>query len=69
MIYGLNTLGAATGAFVTGFFLVKTLGTVKTIQVAALCNFALAAAFLPDPVKEMLTLKLIEGYERNGVME
>lgn len=32
------------------------------------CNKnALAAAFLPDPVKETLTLKLIEGYERNGV--
>ncbi|MCK4284214.1 MAG: fused MFS/spermidine synthase, partial [Candidatus Brocadiae bacterium] len=46
MLYGLNTLGAATGAFVTGFVLVKALGTVKTTQVAALCNFALAAAFL-----------------------
>ncbi len=34
------------------------------------CNKnALTAAFLPDPVKETLTRKLTEGYERNGVSE
>jgi len=44
-LYGLNTLGAAVGAFLTGFVLVKALGTRQTIHVAALANAALAVGF------------------------
>lgn len=33
------------------------------------CNKnALAAAFLPDPVRETLTLRLFEGYENHGIL-
>jgi spermidine synthase len=46
LLYGLNTLGAALGAFLTGFVLVKALGTLRTIYVAATINVALAVAFL-----------------------
>lgn len=46
ILYGLNTLGAAAGAFITGFVLIKDLGTLSTIYLAASANFALAAAFL-----------------------
>jgi spermidine synthase len=46
LLYGLNTLGAAAGTFLSGFFLVKALGTLKTIYVAAAGNLALALAFL-----------------------
>jgi len=46
ILYGLNTLGAAGGAFVTGFVLVKALGTRMTVYLAASANLGLAAAFL-----------------------
>ncbi len=46
LLYGLNTLGAAGGAFLTGFVLVKELGIRRTIHLAAAGNFALALAFL-----------------------
>jgi spermidine synthase len=45
LLYGLNTLGAAAGAFVTGFFLIKAFGTQATIELAVGTNAALAAAF------------------------
>ncbi|MHC4789765.1 MAG: fused MFS/spermidine synthase, partial [Planctomycetota bacterium] len=46
LLYGLNTLGAAGGAFLTGFVLIKHLGTLRTIHLAAGVNLALGAAFL-----------------------
>lgn len=46
LLYGLNTLGAAGGAFLTGFVLVKELGTLRTVYVAAGVNLLLAVAFL-----------------------
>ena len=39
-LYGVNTLGAVTGAFVAGFFLLKTMGVTSTILVAAASNLA-----------------------------
>jgi spermidine synthase len=46
LLYGLNTLGAAAGAFLTGFVLVKALGTLKTIYLAAGINGGLALVFV-----------------------
>jgi spermidine synthase len=46
LLYGLNTLGAAAGAFLTGFVLVKQFGILYTIYLAAGTNLLLAAAFL-----------------------
>jgi len=44
-LYGLNTLGAAGGAFLSGFVLVKAFGVLKTIYLAAASNMALAVGF------------------------
>ncbi|MHC4592044.1 MAG: fused MFS/spermidine synthase, partial [Planctomycetota bacterium] len=46
LLYGLNTLGAAAGAFLTGFVLIRILGTLKTIYLAAAVNIAVAVVFL-----------------------
>ncbi len=46
LLYGLNTLGAAAGAFLTGFVLIKAMGVLYTICVAAAVNLLLAGAFL-----------------------
>ncbi len=43
-LYGLNILGAAIGAIVTGLILVEAIGLHGTTVVAALINFAIAAA-------------------------
>ena len=41
-LYGANTLGAACGAFITGCFLIGTIGYVATIVLAALLNISVA---------------------------
>jgi spermidine synthase len=41
-LYAINTLGAAAGAVVAGWWLVGTFGFVATVRVAALLNFAAA---------------------------
>lgn len=46
IIYTLNTLGAVFGAFLTGFFLIKTLGVRNTLFIAVTINIILAAASL-----------------------
>ena len=45
ILYAVNTVGAAIGCFVTGFFLIEFLGITKTIQVIAGVNFILGIAF------------------------
>ncbi len=46
LLYGLNTLGAAAGAFVTGFVLIEAFGTARTMLLAVAANLGLAACFL-----------------------
>jgi spermidine synthase len=46
LLYGLNTIGAAAGAFVTGFVLIKAFGTRYTIWMAAVASLSVAAASL-----------------------
>jgi spermidine synthase len=41
-LYGFNTLGAMTGCFFTGFFLVQAMGIRQTIFLAALINILVA---------------------------
>ncbi|SLM32178.1 membrane hypothetical protein [Desulfamplus magnetovallimortis] len=38
LLYGINTIGAVTGALFTGFFLIKSLGHLNTIYLAASIN-------------------------------
>jgi tetratricopeptide (TPR) repeat protein/predicted membrane-bound spermidine synthase len=45
-IYGINTIGAATGAAFTGFIAIPNLGFTLTSATAALCNFSAAAIVL-----------------------
>lgn len=45
ILYSINTIGAAVGCFVTGFFLIELLGIVKSIQLAAGVNLLLGALF------------------------
>ena len=42
LLYGVNTLGAAVGCFVTGFFLIRLLGTEQTNNVAVGLNLGVA---------------------------
>ncbi len=43
-LYGVNTLGAMLGAFLTGFVLIRKVGVNPTVYYAVLTNFILAAA-------------------------
>lgn len=45
-LYGANTLGAASGTFVTGFFLIRLLGLENTNHVAVILNGIVAFAAL-----------------------
>ena len=45
-LYGVNTLGAATGAFIGGWFLIGTFGFDVTIQIGAALNLVVAAGGL-----------------------
>jgi predicted membrane-bound spermidine synthase len=47
LLYGLNTLGAATGAFVTTWVLFPRIGLAGAIKAAALLNLIAAIAALP----------------------
>lgn len=42
LLYGVNTLGAVSGAFVTGFFLLEIFGTRRTLWLACLVNVLVA---------------------------
>ena len=42
LLYGLNTLGAAAGVFLAGFFLIETLGLSRTNSVAIALNLFIA---------------------------
>jgi len=44
-IYALNTLGTVTGSFVTGFFLLPRLGSVKIREGCAAANIVLGLGF------------------------
>ncbi|MBN1127839.1 MAG: hypothetical protein JXA71_02560 [Chitinispirillaceae bacterium] len=44
LFYGINTLGAFTGCFFTGFFFIGTLGMIRTSFLAGAINVAAAAA-------------------------
>jgi len=46
LLYGFNTLGAAAGCFVAGFFLVETLGLSLTSRLAAACCVLVGGAAL-----------------------
>jgi len=54
LLYGLNTLGAVTGAFAATFFAFELLGTRRTLWLACLLNLlvALAARSLPGAPAE-----------------
>ena len=43
-LYGINTLGAATGCFLAGFLLMRTIGVIPTLYVAAFVNVLVALA-------------------------
>ncbi|MEA2235932.1 MAG: spermidine synthase [Thermoanaerobaculia bacterium] len=43
-LYGLNTLGAVTGALASTFFMLETFGNRKTLLIAVLLNLAVAMA-------------------------
>ncbi len=43
LLYGVNTLGAVAGSFISGFFLIARLGVTHTIYAAATINFSIAA--------------------------
>ena len=45
-LYGLNTVGAAVGAVLCGFVLVRSLGVWATLGVAAIANFLVGGACL-----------------------
>jgi spermidine synthase len=45
ILYAINTVGAAIGCFITGFFLIELVGITKTIQLVAAVNFLLGIAF------------------------
>jgi spermidine synthase len=45
-LYGLNTLGAAAGALLTGWILIGTLGFAVTVYVAAIINFLIGGTAL-----------------------
>jgi len=45
-VYAWNTVGAIFGAFITGFFLVRLLGTQKSLILISLCNFLIATIVL-----------------------
>jgi len=46
LLYGVNTLGAAAGAFLAGFVLIEAFGVLRTVHLAAGFNLAVAALFL-----------------------
>ena len=46
ILYGLNTLGAAAGAFLTGFVFIRLWGTQAAIYLAVVANLGLAVAFV-----------------------
>jgi spermidine synthase len=45
-LYGVNTLGAAVGAFATGFFIIGTVGYEATIYLAAIINLSVGVGAL-----------------------
>jgi spermidine synthase len=60
LLYGLNTLGAVTGALASTFFMLETFGNRKTLLIAVLLNVVVAMAAralarsapLPEPSSE-----------------
>ncbi|HPG38948.1 MAG TPA: fused MFS/spermidine synthase [bacterium] len=74
-LYGINTLGAMLGAFLTGFVLVRKIGVFPSVYYAVVTNLLLAAAALllsrfytdknASPVKEPVKeIKLPDGKTR-----
>jgi hypothetical protein len=57
-LYGLNTVGAALGAMVTGFVLIPRLGLSTTNQLAAAANFAIALMILPLALRQPATIPI-----------
>ncbi|MBW1863883.1 MAG: fused MFS/spermidine synthase [Deltaproteobacteria bacterium] len=55
MIYGLNTVGAALGSFLSGYLLLQTLGVSKTNVLAGLINLMVALAALAISRQTKLT--------------
>lgn len=45
-LYALNTIGAAAGAAISGFYLIKNFGCFNTLLIAMLCNIAAAVLAL-----------------------
>ncbi|MBN2413259.1 fused MFS/spermidine synthase [candidate division KSB1 bacterium] len=43
-LYGINTLGAMLGAFLTGFILIRAIGVSSSVYCAVITNFILASA-------------------------
>ena len=53
LLYGLNTLGAAAGAFVCGFFLIPTIGVRATLLGAGALNVLVGAVAWALPMPEV----------------
>lgn len=47
LLYGMNTLGAATGAILTAWYMLPTLGIVGSLRVAATMNLVCGLGILP----------------------
>ena len=44
LLYGINTLGAMSGCFTTGFILIRTIGVFQTVYLAVFVNFLVGLA-------------------------
>ncbi|MGA7614021.1 MAG: fused MFS/spermidine synthase [Thermoanaerobaculia bacterium] len=68
-LYAVNTFGATAGVAISGFFLIPTVGLVRTIAIAVLLNFALALSALlvawlrkEMPVREETPVAAVESF-------
>lgn len=68
--YAINSLGAVTGSFVAGFFLVQALGMVATLQATALVNLFIggAAIIFARKLDKEAELKAVEKSEPEPVV-
>jgi spermidine synthase len=64
VLYAINTIGAAVGCFVAGFFMIELFGITKTVQVAAALNFLLGIAFFILNIKSDVETANIENTKR-----
>ena len=68
VLYALNTLGAMTGCFFTGFFLIEHFGVVNTIYITALINSGLAVLFFSLAGFERIKIKKASDIESESFL-